>query len=331
MAHGRIFLWLEEWWMQAPLFSTMNAPSALNDITVVSVTYRSRALVQEMALALERFPHIIFVDNASNDGTVEALSSAMPHAQVLSQQSNVGFGPGNNAGLTQVTTPFVLFLNPDCVITPESANALVATLKKYPLAVMAGPVVLDAQGQPNTSFKWGITRPLPPSRLAYPYPQGEVSAPNIDGACMMANVALFRQIGAFSPELFMYFEEDDIGLRAISKGMDIISTPFAQAVHRGGMSSTPSFFVNRFKSYHLTRSRLLMHCWYMSKCASLAIAFRIVLSAILALPVFFLLGQMRHVARWVGRLQAAFLFLASGTVLRETSRSRNRVRRLDFE
>ncbi len=307
------------------LLQPLQAPSALDEITVVSVTYRSRGLVAEMAQALTAFPHVIFVDNASSDGTAELLASAMPRARIVRQQSNVGFGPGNNAGLALVSTPYVLFLNPDCVISPDSANILVATLKKYPLAVLAGPVVLDDQGRPSTSFKWGITRPLAPSKLAYPFPEGEVSAPNIDGACMMANVEHFRQIGAFSPELFMYFEEDDIGLRAISNGMDIISTPYAQAVHRGGKSSTPSFFVNRFKSYHMTRSRLLMHCWYLSKFGSLVIALRIVLSSMLALPFFVLLGQMRHVARWLGRLQAAVLFLARATALREPSRSRNRL------
>jgi N-acetylglucosaminyl-diphospho-decaprenol L-rhamnosyltransferase len=308
-----------------PKFTTLVAPEALNEITVVSVTYRSKALVHEMARALADFPNLVFVDNDSQDGTAEALERVLPRATVLRQNSNIGFGPGNNAGLSIVTTPYVLFLNPDCTIERSSANALVATLKKYPQAVLAGPVVLDAQGQANSSFKWGFTRPLPPSQLAYPNPVGEVSTPNIDGACMMANSELFRSIGAFSPELFMYFEEDDIGLRTISRGLDIISTPFAQAVHRGGMSSTPSFFVNRFKSFHLTRSRLLMYCWYRSRLAAVGIAMRILLGFIVAFPLFLLIGKLRHVARWVGRAQAAAQFLLTGLFWREQARTQGQL------
>jgi N-acetylglucosaminyl-diphospho-decaprenol L-rhamnosyltransferase len=301
------------------------APDAAQEVTVVSVTYRSKDLVRDMARALADFPNLVFVDNASQDGTADALEQAIPRARVIRQESNIGFGPGNNAGLAVVTTPYVLFLNPDCEIELASANALVATLKKYPRAVLAGPVVLDAQGVPNSSFKWGITRPLPPAQLAYPFPVGEVSAPNIDGACMMANTELFREIGAFSPELFMYFEEDDIGLRTISKGFDIISTPFAQAVHRGGMSSTPSFYVNRFKSFHLTRSRLLMHCWYLNRLHGIGIACRILLGFLLAFPFFLLLGKGRHVARWVGRAQAAAQFLLSGSFWTVPSRTQGQL------
>ena len=74
-------------------------------VTVVSVTFESSALADSLAATLRRFRHVVVVDNASRDGSADALAERLPHAQIVRNAINKGFGGANNQGVALVTTP----------------------------------------------------------------------------------------------------------------------------------------------------------------------------------------------------------------------------------
>ena len=79
------------------------------DVTVIVVTYNSAHCIARLAEGLQHHDSIVFVDNASADDTVVQINKHLPHAIVIAQKRNLGFGAANNAALAQVKTPYVWF------------------------------------------------------------------------------------------------------------------------------------------------------------------------------------------------------------------------------
>jgi N-acetylglucosaminyl-diphospho-decaprenol L-rhamnosyltransferase len=92
----------------------------LDQVTVIIVTYDSAHCIAALSEALASLPHVTVVDNASQDGTPAEVARLMPHANVIVNPVNLGFGAANNLGLDAVRTPYALLLNPDCLITPDN-------------------------------------------------------------------------------------------------------------------------------------------------------------------------------------------------------------------
>ena len=59
---------------------------------------------------------VIVVDNASSDGSVEAVKDRFPQVELIENETNLGFAAGNNVGVKYAKSPVILFLNPDTVI-----------------------------------------------------------------------------------------------------------------------------------------------------------------------------------------------------------------------
>jgi N-acetylglucosaminyl-diphospho-decaprenol L-rhamnosyltransferase len=271
--------------------------------------YNSANCLERYAAHASVFRHIVLVDNASSDGTAALARQLLPQAQVLALTTNIGFGPGNNRGLSLVRTPFTLFLNPDCVISADDLATLLQTKLQFPSAMLVGPKIVSESGVAYRSFEWGLQRAKGPTDAVYPDPLGPVSALQIDGACMLVDTHDFTQFGAFNDKLFMFFEEIDLGLRATRSGRDVVSTPFARAVHLGGASSASSLRVSYIKAFHLMRSRLLVNFWYVSKPTAVMIACKTVLTSSVLAPVWALLFQFERLVKVTARARAAINFL----------------------
>ena len=91
------------------------AARALTKVSVVVLTYNRREEVlrtlTHLAALAER-PPIIVVDNASSDGTAQAVARTFPHVEVLRQSRNLG-AAGRNAGVERAGTPYVAFSDDD--------------------------------------------------------------------------------------------------------------------------------------------------------------------------------------------------------------------------
>jgi GT2 family glycosyltransferase len=98
-------------------------------VTVVVVTYRSKTTIDSMLQSVARayeagLVECVVVDNASGDGTVEHVRREYGWATVVDARGNRGFGSGCNLGIQHAATPYVLLLNPDARMEPESIEQL---------------------------------------------------------------------------------------------------------------------------------------------------------------------------------------------------------------
>ena len=126
-------------------------------LSIVIVNYNAQKHLENCLESLTSSPpatphQIIVVDNASADGSVEAIRARWPGITLVEQPSNVGFAAGNNAGIRASAGALILLLNNDTIVPAGAIDALVARLRAHPDAAVAGPRLIDDAGRAELSF-----------------------------------------------------------------------------------------------------------------------------------------------------------------------------------
>ncbi len=186
------------------------------------------------ALGREGVPAIV-VDNASRDGSAEVAERL--GAQVIRSPRNEGYGRGNNIGIRAAEAEYVLVCNPDVILEPGAAAALIAAAERYPDAGMLAPRIVEPDGrlfyQPRSLLAPYLTNPKGVRRP----PEGDACAPFLSGACFLMPRSLFLELGGFDPEIFLFYEDDDLCRRVIEAGYALVHVHGATARHGRGASS----------------------------------------------------------------------------------------------
>lgn len=267
------------------------------DVTIISVTYESEALVTSLAATLARFPHVIVIDNASSDRSADELQARLPHAQVIRNARNRGFGPANNQAMALVQTRFALLLNPDCDISTAALQQLLDTAQAYPQAALLAPQGWYGPQRIQPSYRQAFYERR--AAQAYRIPDGTCSAKWLHGCCQLVRVAAFRDFGGFDERFFLYYEDDDICLRALQAGYDCLLEPRAQVLHHGGASSAPGWRTDFCKHFHFFRSRHLILGKYIGHAAARRYRLKTALAAPLATIVYALLLRKKYTLKWL--------------------------------
>ena len=129
----------------------------MTDLAIIIVSHNTKADLEGCIRSLRqhppRIPHeIVVVDNASSDGSVEAVRTGWPDIRVIALDRNVGFSSANNTGIRETSSELVLLLNSDTIVPDGAIDRLVGALRELPGAAVAGPRIVDANGQPELSF-----------------------------------------------------------------------------------------------------------------------------------------------------------------------------------
>jgi N-acetylglucosaminyl-diphospho-decaprenol L-rhamnosyltransferase len=233
------------------------------DISVVIVSWNTRdmllrclaSLADDAAgsgLAVES----IVVDNASSDGSADAVRAFSPDVRVIALQANAGFAAATNTGLREGSGDAVLLLNPDTEIRSGALRAMWNALRASPRVGMVGPVLLNPDGSVQSAgFRFPGLRqvfldlfPLHPrlvgSSLNGRYSEGDGMTPfAIDhplGACMLVRREVVEQVGGLDDRFFLYSEEIDWCRRIKQSGWLVLTAPGARVAHHGGQSTRQS-------------------------------------------------------------------------------------------
>lgn len=279
------------------------------DITAIIVTYNSAAVVPgalEGLRACEGLARCIVVDNASTDGTVEAVLRAWPGAEIVKNPANLGFGRGNNTALAQVCTPFALLVNPDARIDNASLMALRAAAERYADAAIFSPQLADEAGNAHhNSYKKSV---FLRERQAGKYiaPSGDLCAEFLSGAVWLVRMSALSRMGVFDPSIFLYYEDDDMCLRAREAGFSCVLVEQAKAVHMLGKSSAPNPAAERFRHRLMAWSRLYLQQKYKGRGAAKQLALRMLPQA--ACKWLLHVASPRR-ARYAGRISGIIQYL----------------------
>lgn len=228
-------------------------------VSVVIVSWNTRELT--LAALRSFLPcadpplEVIVVDNASSDGSADAIEAAFPSVRVIRNPRNLGFGGGVNAGLLAARQPLVLLLNPDTRVVGDALPRLVDYAEAHPEAGIVGPRVVGEDGRLQASrFRfpslWNqllaatyLYQLLPRSRVfnRERFGGSPVDRPAavdaVSGCCFLVRRSLLDAVGGFDESFFMYAEETDLCYRAWQAGFEVHYAPVAEIVHLGGGSS----------------------------------------------------------------------------------------------
>lgn len=237
-------------------------------IRVVIVNYNAGPLLLDCVQAVAASSlavDIVVVDNASSDGSIEGLLAAgLPGVTVLRNRANLGFARANNQALRAVSSEYVLLLNPDCLVEPDTLEKVLRILEKQPIAGMAGCLIRN----PDGSEQVGCRRLAPtPARLfaglpgrtvfnlaGTPLPGEAVPVEAISGAFMLVRRAALEAVGLLDEGYFMHWEDLDWCMRFQRAGWSIWFVPDATAVHvKGACSQHALFRVERDKHRGMVR------------------------------------------------------------------------------
>lgn len=273
---------------------------ALDDVTVIIVTYNSAHCIAALAKDLQGFTQVIVSDNASDDGTREAVARLIPQARILTHASNLGFGAANNRALEQVQTRYALLLNPDCQINQDAALGLLKVFEAYPQAAAVAPQLLNANGSLSVSYRW----PSPLWASAGPGAQAECCVGFVCGAAMLINMAQAKPAGFFDEDYFLYYEDEDLCLRWFQAKLNIIVTPHVQLIHssRGSVRGEHPLRAEYGRGYHHAQSKIIFAKKHTGVQHAYALRQRILILACISLPLRLLLPVPKHVARHWGRI-----------------------------
>lgn len=272
---------------------------ALSAVTVIVVTYNSAHCLDGLSPLLSRCAHVIVSDNGSSDGTPVDASARWPHALVLANGANLGFGAANNRALERVSTPFALLLNPDCELTVEGLQTLLQAAADLPEAAVMAPQLQDARGQPEVNYRWPHT--LWASRG--PGAEGAACVGFVCGAAMLLRLQRFAEVGFFDERFFLYYEDDDLCLRLFQARLPMVLWPHVVAVHRsrGSVKGRSPWRGEYWRGYHHAQSKLIFTGKHVSPQAARAQRRKLLLLTSLALPLRIVLFSPKLIARMWGR------------------------------
>jgi hypothetical protein len=242
-------------------------------ISIIIVNYRvpdftCQALRSLRDAELFDRSEVIVVDNASGDESRGLIMGNFPDVTWIALKNNVGFGKASNVGALNARGTYLLFLNPDTLVTSNTLKVCTDFLAERPDVGMMGPKILNPDGsfQPSCRRSFptpfdafshfaGLSALFPKSKRFGKYnftfmdPNVSMEVDAVSGSFMMMRREVFEEIGGFDKAFFMYGEDLDICARIKQKGLRVWYLPTTQIVHFKGKSSAKQHLRSRFAFY----------------------------------------------------------------------------------
>ncbi len=212
--------------------------SRVETVSIVIVTYNSESVVASLLESIPRGHEIICVDNGSRDKTLTIVSR---YPARIVKQANVGYGRACNVGAKEASGEFVLIMNPDVILRADTIANLRRAAEAYGSDVFF-PLVEDGDG--HLTFRdynriEGRGRRTPRAKRVLP--SGDCCTRFVDGCIFMIRKDLFEEIGGFDPNIFLYYEDDDLSFRLLAGQRPLVLVESARATHLVSRSSRPTF------------------------------------------------------------------------------------------
>jgi len=211
----------------------------------------------------------VLVDNGSESETPDWIEK-VPGMRFHRIEKNLGFGGGNNRAFSLFDdneAPWTLVLNNDTSVTPDTLQILVELLQARPSVGIATPAIFYAD---RPDLVWSAGGSLSRLRMifrqgTYPtresLPDGPQDTGFASGCAMMMRTSLYRELGGFREDFFLYHEDSHLCLRCLRAGKSIVLHPQGEVFHHvsaaaGGSMSPISIYFTHRNRYLLAREEL---------------------------------------------------------------------------
>jgi len=249
------------------------------DVSIIIVSWNAKRHLLNCLNSLENTAkgysqEIIIVDNASSDGSPDAVARQFPQVRLIKNKENLGFARANNIGIHQSSGRYICLVNSDVIVLNGCIENLISFMDNHPTAGMAGPRILnpDRTLQPscrhfptiwnNLCQALGLNRLFPKSAFCsywimnYWSHDSIRSVDALSGCFWMVRRKALNEVGPLDEEFFIYGEDLDWCRRFHQAGWDVVFYPMAEAIHIGAASSA-----NSPVKFYLEMQKADLHYW----------------------------------------------------------------------
>ena len=209
--------------------------------------------------AIER--EVLVLDNASDDGSAEAVRARGGDARLIALERRAGKAENDSTLMREASGRFCLLLNEDSELRCGAAGALVAALEADPRAGAAGAQLLDSNGAP-VSCAWrfpGIGTALAGALFLHRWltvqSRGQATrrVEWAQSSALLVRREAATEVGYMDPDFFVYYDECDFARRLADAGWHSLFVPAAEAVHHDQLSTDLAAGLPRIVEFHRNR------------------------------------------------------------------------------
>jgi len=238
----------------------------IHNLTIVIVTYRTdEKILMDCLNSIDPQINILIVENSKNNKFKEKLENKYPNLNVVLSGRNLGYGAGNNFGLTRVKTKFALILNPDVTLEQNFIKELDKYLdQQINFHIMGVNYRNDTQWK-SSGFFGEFDKKI---KLKHEEKSNHDSLEVVDwiaGYTMLINLEKFESRKLFDENIFLYFEDFDLCRRIKSIEGKIYSSKDLLAKHLGKKGSTDQDYnleLEMLRNWHWMWSTFYYHKKY---------------------------------------------------------------------
>lgn len=237
---------------------------------------------------------VLVLDNASGDGSAEAVRERYPDVRLFALERREGKADNDSRLLKAARGRYCLLLNEDSELRDGAVAALLAALDGDPTAAAAGAQLLTSEGEP-TACAWRLPD-IPWALAAAVFSHERVAVQSagtevrevgwVQSSAMLVRRAAAEQVGWLDGDFFVYSDETDFCRRLRDAGWRILFVPGAQALHHDQLGTDSAAMRRRIVEFHRNRDLYFrkhnMHltrlvwkaCWtwaYLARAAAAAV------------------------------------------------------------
>lgn len=230
------------------------------DVSIIIVSYNTTAFLQEclasLKLSRDVEKEIFVIDNCSADNSAQIAAENFPEANLIINRVNCGFGAANNQALKYCRGRYIIFLNPDTKVNPNTLKNAVSFMDTNKHIGLAGARIINPDGtlQESVSYKFPGEKFTTGEAADM---KGHIAC--VMGAFMIAPKSLLDELHGFDEDYFLYGEDQDLCWRIRKKGFLIGYIEDSIVLHWGGQSenNTPSavLFEKKLRAEYLFYSK----------------------------------------------------------------------------
>ena len=218
-------------------------------ITIIINTFNSEEQIFGCLDSIKSEYKVIIIENSNNNAFKQNIEKKYKNVECFLTGANLGYGKGNNLGLSKVTSQYALILNPDTTIESQAIDNFFVSADKYKNFSIIGPAVQEDKDKIKYKNKDN---------------QDLIEVNTVKGFAMFLNMKEFENVGFFDENFFIYFEEIDLCKRIKNLNKNIYLDPKITIHHLGGSShnSKINFEMELSRNWHWMWSTFYYHKKY---------------------------------------------------------------------
>ena len=190
------------------------------DITVIITSFHSGEKIFNCIESINKDVKIIVIENSNDQELKKKIQSKYKNVDCILSEENLGYGAGNNLGLSKVLTNYALIVNPDVTLEKDTIDNFFLTINNVKNFGIIAPISKD---EIYTNFSIDNDKNLK-----------EVES--VKGFAMFLSMNNLKEIKFFDENFFLYFEEIDLCKRIRKNDIKIYIDPSIKVNHLGGTS-----------------------------------------------------------------------------------------------